>query len=185
MATDTTNFWTNASSATNDPKRGFRFKVSMGDLGQLWMAKKADRPTLSITESSHDFLNHKFYWPARAEWNEVSITLVDPVLPDIASTLLSFMQNSGYKPIASPEGPNALSSISKSGAMTQTGDITVQQIDANGNALETWLLKQAWIKEVDFSELDYSNDDLSEITLKLRYDWAQFTSTVAGELFKI
>ena len=97
MATtpNNTHFWTNAPLA--DPKRGFRFKVSMEKLGgTLWMAKKADRPTLSLTEAKHDYLNHSFYWPARAEWSEVSITLVDPTEPDVASSLLGFIQESGY-----------------------------------------------------------------------------------------
>jgi len=168
-----THFWTNAPSA--DPKRGFRFKVSMSSLGMLWMAKKADRPTLSLTESSHDYLNHKFYWPARAEWNEISITLVDPTNPDIASSLLDFMASSGYNIPGQPDNNAELNSISKAGALAATGNITIEQINESGATLETWTLKNAWIKEVDFSELDYSNDDLSEVTVKLRYDWAEFT----------
>jgi hypothetical protein len=179
---DNTNFWTNPTS-TQDPKRGFRFSVTMGDgtaegagLGMLWMAKKADRPTFSLTESKHDYLNHSFYWPARAEWNEVSVTLVDPVVPDIADSLLSFFETAGYNIIGQPDDPSALSSISKSGIVGATGAITIQQIDEKGAALETWTLNNAWIKEVDFSELDYSNDDLSEVTVKFRYDWASFAA---------
>jgi len=179
--TSNTNFWTNAPNA--DPKRGFRFKVTMSKLGggTLWMAKKADRPTLTIGEASHDYLNHKFYWPARAEWSEVSITLVDPTEPDIADNLLSFMELSGYNIPGQPDSDGELSSISKSGAIGATGDITIQQIDEGGNTLETWTLKHAWIKEVDFSELDYSSDDLSEVTLKVRYDWAQFRAKNASK----
>ena len=174
MATSNTNFWTNTPNA--DPKRGFRFKVTMENLGggMLWMAKKANRPTVTLTEAKHDYLNHSFYWPARAEWNEVSITLVDPTDPDIADSLLSFMEASGYNIPGQPDSDGELSSISKSGAIGATGAITIQQIDEKGNSLETWTLQHAWIKEIDFSELDYSNDDLSEVTLKVRYDWAQF-----------
>jgi len=179
---DNTNFWTNPTS-TQDPKRGFRFSVTMGDgtaegagLGMLWMAKKADRPTFSLTESKHDYLNHSFYWPARAEWNEVSVTLVDPVVPDIADSLLSFFETAGYNIIGQPDNIDDLSSISKSGIVGATGAITIQQIDEKGAPLETWTLNNAWIKEVDFSELDYSNDDLSEVTVKFRYDWASFAA---------
>ena len=183
MATSETNFWTNAPSV--DPKRGFRFKITMEKLGggMLWMAKKADRPTVTLTEAKHDYLNHSFYWPARAEWNEVSITLVDPTEPDIADSLLSFMELSGYN-IPGSTADGELSSISKSGALKATGEIKIQQIDENGNTLETWILQHAWIKEVDFSELDYSNDDLSEVTLKVRYDWAQFKGKSGAERFK-
>ena len=182
MATSDTNFWT--ATVAKDPKRGFRFQVTMSNLGgTLWMAKKVDRPTLSLTEAKHDFLNHSFYWPARAEWSEISITLVDPVSPDIAGSLMTFLQTSGYK---LPAGTSAaLSTISKKGALGATGTIQVDQLDEDGTPVETWLLKNAWVKEVDFSELDYSNDDLSEITLKIRYDWAQFHSAQSGTLFAI
>ena len=179
---DNTNFWTNAPAA--DPKRGFRFKVSMSNLGMLWMAKKADRPTLSITESKHDYLNHTFYWPARAEWNEVSITLVDPTTPDIAASLLDFMEQSGYNIPGQPDSNAELSSISKAGSIAATGIITVEQINEAGATLESWYLHNAWMKEVDFSELDYSNDDLSEVTVKLRYDWAEFTGG-GKQLFRL
>jgi|TARA_R110000824_G_scaffold162564_1_gene338267 hypothetical protein len=171
MSTD--NFWTNGPSV--DPKRGFRFKVSIGTLGMLWMAKKVDRPTFSLTESKHEYLNHSFYWPARAEWSEVGMTLVDPTNPDIASSLLGFVATAGYNIIGQPQNDGELSSIGKSNAIAATGDITIEQINETGVTLETWTLKNAWIKEVDFSELDYSNDDLSEVTVKLRYDWAEFS----------
>jgi hypothetical protein len=181
---NTTNFWTNAPSV--DPKRSFRFNVTIEDLGMLWMAKKADRPTFSLTEAKHDYLNHSFYWPARAEWNEVSVTLVDPVSPDIASSLLTFFQVGGYNIIGAPADIKELKSPSKSGMMGATKAITIQQIDETGAALETWTLNNAWIKEIDFSELDYSNDDLSEVTVKFRYDWASFSAGATGpELFAL
>jgi len=137
---DKTHFWTAGPKA--DPKRGFRFKVTMGDgdaagLGMLWMAKKADRPTLSLTESKHDYLNHTFYWPARAEWNEVSITLVDPTSPDVASSLLDFIARSGYNIPGQPDDNAELSTISKSGAIGATGNIMIEQISESGSTLET------------------------------------------------
>ncbi len=42
--------------------------------------------------------------------------------------------------------------------------------------LETWTLKHAWIKEVTFGDLDYGSDELTEVVVKFRYDWAQFDS---------
>ena len=78
------NFWTN--TPTRDPKRGFRFRVLIPgiDPNFLWYAKKADKPTVSFGEASHSYLNHTYYWPGRAEWNEVSVTLVDPIEPALA-----------------------------------------------------------------------------------------------------
>ena len=89
--------------------------------------------------------------------------------------MLGFVATAGYNIIGQPQNDGELSSIGKSNAIAATGDITIEQINETGVTLETWTLKNAWIKEVDFSELDYSNDDLSEVTVKLRYDWAEFS----------
>ena len=89
------NFWTAAPG--RDPKRGFRFRVEFGVSGPLWYAKKADKPTVTFTESSHNYLNHTYYWPARTEWNEVTVTFVDPVQPDLAGDLVQSLVNAGYQ----------------------------------------------------------------------------------------
>ena len=51
-------------------------------------------------------------------------------------------------------------------------DCVIRHLDSNGNALETWTLYNAFIKNVEFSELSYESDDISEITITLAYDRA-------------
>jgi hypothetical protein len=157
--------------------------VEIGLSGVLWYAKKAEKPQLSFTESTHNYLNHTYYWPARAEWNEVTITLVDPVDPDLAGNLVESIVAMGYQ-IPGGIGDDQFKTISKKGATSQFGggtdqtadDVRIIQIDEAGNPLETWTLRHAWIKEVTFGELDYGSEDLTEVTIKFRYDWAQFAS---------
>ena len=183
-------FWT--QSPQRDPKRGFRFQVQLGDSGPIWYAKKADKPSLSFEEASHAYLNHTYYWPARAAWNEVTITLVDPVAPDLAGNLASALQGMGYIIPGGTSNPADFKSPSKKSATEQFGngepgggdDIRIIQIDEDGAELEKWTLKNAWIKEVTFGELDYSSDDLTEVTIKFRYDWAEFLSQVDGSPVK-
>ena len=174
-----TGFWT--GSPTRDPKRAYRFKVALGESGILWDAKKAEKPQLSFTESTHNYLNHTYYWPARAEWNEVTITLVDPVEPDLAGNLVDALFKMGYS-IPGGITDDQFQTISKAGAVQQFGggsvapedDVRIIQIDEAGAPMETWPRNHAWIKEVTFGELDYSSEDLTEVTIKFRYDWAQF-----------
>jgi hypothetical protein len=188
-------FWTSAPN--HDPKRGFRFQVRLGQTGILWYAKKADKPTLSFGETEHHYLNHKYYWPGKAEWNEITLTLVDPVEPDLAGDLIGALEAMGYR-IPAGTGDDEWSTPSKKGAVETWGgntkdaqdDVQIIQIDAEGKALETWTLKHAWIKEVTFGELDYSSEDLTEVTIKFRYDWATFESgspakTLTQEAFKV
>jgi hypothetical protein len=53
--------------------------------------------------------------------------------------------------------------------------MNIRQIDDDGNNLETWVLKNAWIKDVSLGSLEYGADDLLEIQLKFRYDWAELS----------
>ena len=57
--------------------------------------------------------------------------------------------------------------------MGALGRVSVEQIDAEGNMVERWTLWNAFIQAIDYGDLDYSADEMSEITLTLRYDWAE------------
>ena len=178
-------FWT--QSPAKDPKRAFRFKVQFGQSGTLWYAKTAARPTLSFSEATHSYLNHTYYWPGRAEWSEVEIVFIDPVEPDLSADLMEALQDSGYR---IPAGATEFSSISKAsatqslGPSTDSNDVQIFMIDEDGFELEQWTLKHAWIKSVAFSNLDYSSDDMSDVTVTFRYDWAQFESIRNGTVTK-
>jgi len=175
-------FWTAAPS--RDPKRAFRFKVEIGDSGIIWYAKTAQRPTVSFADTSHNFMNHTYYWPGKAEWNEISITFIDPVDPDLGGNLIQAIADSGY---TIPAGTTNMTSMSKKSVMESLGgagnDIRIHVIDESGEQLETWSLKHAWIKSIDFSDLDYGSDEMSEITVAFRYDWATFATQNGKPIF--
>ncbi len=70
--------------------------------------------------------------------------------------------------------------FSKYAGTTSLGGVKFQSLDSNGAILEEWTLKNAWIKEVTFGDGDYSSDDVVDITLKIRYDWAEFSNSPKG-----
>jgi len=173
------NFWT--ATPAQDPKRGFRFRVQIAGLGGdhegfIWYAKKADKPKVSFTEAKHEYLNHTYYWPGRASWNEVSITFVDPVEPDLAGSMSKLLETAGYRIPRTTHKDEDFASMSKAGSTAALGSILIEQIDEEGETLEKWTLNNAWVMEVTFGDLDYSSDDLLELTMKFRYDWASFDS---------
>jgi len=169
----TGNFWT--ATPSQDPKRGFRFRVQIRGLGEgfVWYAKKSEKPQVSFTEASHNYLNHTYYWPARAEWNTVSVTFVDPVNPDLAGNMVRLLDVAGYK---IPETSNDMMSMSKAKGVSTLGEVLIEQINEDAKMLERWILHNAWVQEVTFGELDYGNDELTEMTMKFRYDWASLSA---------
>ena len=172
-------FWTSPVLA-RDPKRAYRFRVQFGNSEFLWYAKSVTKPTITITESSHQYLNHTYYWPAKTEWNEVDVTLIDPVEPDLAGDLIATIQDAGFVIPAGANNPSDFSTPSKRGFVDATGTVIFEQIDSDGVMLEQWTLNNAWIKEVTFGDLDYGSEDLTEVTVKFRYDWASFSSRDSG-----
>ena len=88
------NFWT---SPNRDPKRAFRFTVSISSFegGASWYAKSATKPKFTVTSTEHKYINHTFHYPGRVEWENVTITIVDPVDPNAASSAATGRRGSG------------------------------------------------------------------------------------------
>ena len=164
-----------------DPKRNFRFIVEFGGINATpggavaWYAKTAAKPSFTIANAEHKYLNHTFYYPAGVTWNPITITMVDPVDPDMAATFSDIIVQGGYSP---PTDTTSLGTMSKAKAASALGAVTVTQIDSDGNPLETWTLWNPFIEDIKYGEsLDYTNAELTEISITLRYDWARIETT--------
>tara|TARA_Y100000034_G_scaffold13821_4_gene14442 strand:- start:2549 stop:3175 length:627 start_codon:yes stop_codon:yes gene_type:complete len=166
-----------------EPKRAYRWIMNI-NAAEEWIIKKVTKPGFEITETSHQFLNHTFYYPGRLEWATIDVTLVDPMDPDTTKYLSRLVENSGYH-VPHSQNTNQWVSISKNASVDAINRIAISQIDAAGSAVETWTLHNPWVKSLKFGELDYSSDEMVEITMTLRYDWASLNkggdSTFAGD----
>ena len=177
-------FWSTdfgQDTTLKDPKRKFRFTVEFQGVNAaqggalLWYAKTAAKPSFTIASSEHKYLNHTFYYPGSVTWNTISIAMVDPVDPDMTATLSDIIVQSGYSP---PNDANSLGTMSKAKAAGARGRVIITQIDSDGNPLETWTLWNAFIKDVKFGDLGYGEDELTETTVELQYDWARVETAV-------
>tara|TARA_Y100000592_G_scaffold28301_1_gene44961 strand:+ start:2265 stop:2858 length:594 start_codon:yes stop_codon:yes gene_type:complete len=172
-------FWSDdfrESTALKDPKRQFRFKVEFTGItapqgsSLLWYAKTVNKPSFTIETSEHQYLNHKFYYPGSVSWDPINLTLVDPRDPDMTATLSDIINLSGYNP---PSNPNSLGTMSKSKAAGALGTVYISQIDGDGNEIEKWTLWNGFLTSVKYGDLAYGSDDLVELSVEIRYDWAR------------
>ena len=159
-------FWSDGTGT--EPKRAYRWILDVNGI-QTYTIKKVSKPSFTISESNHQFLNHTYYYPGRVEWSTISFTLIDPINPDASSALLEKIMESGYQPALKDTDRDTLS---KAGSLDALGEPKIIQIDEDGDPVETWTLHNAWIKDVKFGELDYSSDDMVEIQVEVRYDYA-------------
>jgi len=174
-------FW---NSATAEPKRKFRWLLSVAGDGPdhsipAYIIKKVTKPTITVSEVKHSFINHSFYYPGRVEYNEIEFTLVDPVDLNAAAIMASILKDSGYQFPDTLEDATA-QTMTKAKSVGVMSEIKITQMDGNGHTVEEWTLTNAWVKEVSHGDLDYESDDLSEITVKIRYDWATMTAGTMG-----
>ena len=179
-------FW---SDVTTEPKRAYRWILYLGGIPQ-WMCKKVAKPSFTVSETDHTYLNHKFYYPGRVEWNTVSLTLADPVAPDAAETMMKIIGASGYH-LPNNQIDAEKSTMSKQEAVGALGRVTIQQIGAGtvegGDAapvIGEWMLVNAWVKDVKFGELDYTSDDMVDVEIELRYDYAKLNGDNKGGTLK-
>ena len=129
-------FWSEnfgENSDLQDPKRNFRFTVEFQGIqasqggAKLWYAKTATKPSFAVNAAEHKYLNHTFYYPGNVTWNDITVTMVDPTDPDMAATLSSIVENSGYKPPASSEDRSTLSKAKSAAALRNCHYHTVER----------------------------------------------------------
>jgi hypothetical protein len=51
-------------------------------------------------------------------------------------------------------------------------DLELEMLDPTGVVVQKWILKNAMCTSADFGDLSYDSDDLSNITITLRFDYA-------------
>ena len=174
-------FW---NSVQMDPKRQFRFVLQfptalIGTEIPEYVIKTVTKPKVTISSVPHTYLDHEFKYPGRVTWDPISITLVDPGTnnEDMAVSLINKLGLSGYSYPTTNDRSKI--SLSKEKANTAVGQVDIVQLNADGKQTEVWTLHNPFLTSIDFGSLDYSSDELSEITIELVYDWAELNRNPA------
>lgn len=175
------------SSPNVSPKRNYKWVMSFGAAGDSipsWIVKTASKPSFDIGEASHSFINHTFFFPGKLTWSSIEVTLVDPLYPDATYEMVSRIKKAGY---AYPNEPDMQAqtaagiTFSKAASVGQLGEVVLRQLGPQGlhdggQAIDQWTLHNSWIKSVNFGSLSYDNEDITNINLTLRYDWAVYNN---------
>lgn len=185
-------FWTVANQP--EPLRRHRWVIEFTNVRKdeklySYYAKKVKKPELTINPVEHKYLGHTFNFPGNTKWTPVDVTLVD--VDRMAGSLIERVRQGGYSP---PASEDHLVTTSKDKAVGALGDVYIRQIGAgapgeveSGRAqtINMWILHNAWISKLSFGELDYSSDELVEVTLQLVYDYASFHDSDGKDYFDV
>jgi hypothetical protein len=153
-----TNFWNNAYSW--EPKKQHQFVMEIDGIPS-YLVKASAKPTITNGEVPLDHINVKRYVKGKSEWSAISITLYDAIFPSGAKAVMDWVRLHHE----SATGRNGYSDQYKK-------EIVLKSLSPLGEVVEQWLLKGAFITEANFGSLDWGTEDVVNIELNIRYDWA-------------
>lgn len=181
-------FWNLASS---EPRRAHRFLLNLPSLGgrsadesyQQYLCKTVTKPSYTLSETEHKFLGNTYYYPGAVTWDPVTAQLVNAVKPDGNQLLLDALYIAGYiNPDdqaaifngLGPAGTTFPGTPNKADALAALGDVIIRELDGSGDVVGTWKLMNPFINNVKFGDLDYSSEELLNIDITFRYDFALY-----------
>ena len=163
-------FWANS---TLEPKRKHRWLLYLGGLDiPVYVVKTVGKPSFSVNAAEHMFFGHKFYYPGIVTWDPVDITLVDPVEPFVGKELYKSLTRGGYKTPDNTTGGAAFTLSKGNATNVLQGQVRLEALGAENEEIETFKLWNPWVQSVKYGDLDYTSDDMVELTLTLQYDYA-------------
>jgi hypothetical protein len=143
-----------------EPKVGNRFIMEINGI-ESYMIKTAARPTVQFEVITMEHINVKRKLKGKGEWQDITITLYDPIVPSGAQQVMEWIRTS-HESLTGRDGYNTF----------YKKDITFYLLGPVGDKVEQWTLKGAFISQANFGELDWASNDPLSIELTLTYDYA-------------
>ena len=161
-----------------DPKRRFKFKLKLGDVAEYYV-KTATMPKANVSTIEHRYFDYNFKFPGRVTWDPITVTMVAPSrgIEDPTDLLYFYFEQAGY--VFPDDSAADQLSLSKQGfADAFGGDPQLQLMDGLGSVIEEWTLRNAFLTNVDYGgSLDYTSDEMLELSMEISFDWAQKTQS--------
>jgi len=163
------------ASVKIEPKRQFKFILTLGEI-PAWVVTNADRPKPQFQgQVTHQFLGHQFKFPGKLNWQDVNVTLVEPIDPDVSGLVLDVVKQAGYNPPSTWTADNEgwRNTLSKERFVNgNLGNIAVKVLDSEGNVVEKWTLYNPFVNGLTYSNLDYGGQNINTVQLTFSYDYA-------------
>ena len=143
-----------------EPKLKNRFVMFIDGI-PAFLIRQAKKPQITFSDVILDHINVKRKIKGKANWEDVTCTLYDPVTPSGAQAVMEWVRLSHE----SVTGRDGYSDFYKK-------DIRFNALGPVGDVVEEWILKGAYCHAANFGEADWSSSDPAEITLQIRMDYA-------------
>jgi hypothetical protein len=143
-----------------EPKMKNRYVMEI-DTIPSYLVKAANRPTIQFETVTLDHINVKRKLKGKGEWQDITITLYDPIVPSGAQAVMEWIRL-GHESITGRDGY----------ADFYKKDVDFYLLGPVGDKIEQWKLKGAFISQANFGDLAFDSNEPATIELTLSYDYA-------------
>ena len=147
-----------------EPKLQNRFLMSIDDgAGSIpgYLIKKISRPSVTFNEVILDHINIKRKLKGKANWDNITCDLYDPVTPSGAQAVMEWIRLSHE----SVTGRDGYSDFYKK-------DIIIKTLGPVGDIVEEWKLKGAFVSNANFGDMSWDSDTPVNISITMVMDYA-------------
>ena len=126
-----------------------------------YMVKAAARPSIQFETITLDHINIKRKLQGKGEWQDITITLYDPIVPSAAQAVMEWIRL-GHESITGRRGY----------ADFYKKDLDFYMLGPVGDKIEQWKIKGAFIQQANFGDVSFDSNEPATIELTLSYDYA-------------
>ena len=143
-----------------EPKLQNRFIMEIDGIPG-YLIKKISRPSVTFGEVVLDHINVKRKLKGKANWDNITCDLYDPVTPSGAQAVMEWVRLS-HEAVTGRDG---YSDFYKK-------DIYIQTLGPVGDVVEEWILKGAFVQSANFGDMDWSSEAPANISITMVMDYA-------------
>jgi len=142
------------------PKQSHRFIMYIDGVPS-WLVQTASKPSIQFNTLTVDYINIKRKYAGKAEWQDITVGLLDPIVPSGAQAVMEWIRLH-HESITGRAGYQDF----------YKKDIDLYTLGPVGDMVEKWKIYGAFINSATFGDLDMANDEALRIEVTLSYDWA-------------
>lgn len=143
-----------------EPKLTNRFIMEINGIDS-YLVKTASRPTVTSEVVELDHINVKRKIKGKTTWDDLTISLYDPIVPSGAQQVMEWVRQS-HESLTGRDGYAAF----------YKKDVNFKMLGPVGDVVELWTLKGAFISSANFGDMDWAGNDPMSIEVTLSYDYA-------------
>ena len=143
-----------------EPKMKNRYVMEIDGIPS-YLVKAAARPSIQFETIVLDHINIKRKLQGKGDWQDINITLYDPIVPSGAQSVMEWVRL-GHESITGRRGY----------ADFYKKDITFYMLGPVGDKIEQWTIKGAFIQSANFGDLSFDSNEPATVELTLSYDYA-------------